>query len=147
VNLIAAETAADRGDWNRVKALLGAADVRGDSGLKRKMALNLRFEQRKRFQKRLDEAAVAYHEEKWQDVIKLHFDLKLNGYAMTREDRERVSVAIEKRAGHLDMLKKISATGDFGTSMDKVDAEIRSFRAMAGLLEKEIAAAVKEEKK
>ena len=146
VNLIAAEAAADKGDWNHVKTLLGAVNVRGESNLKRKMALNLRFEQRKRFLQRLDEAALAYHEERWHDVVKVHFDLKLNGYEMTQEDRERVAVSIEKRSGHLDMLKKIAGTGDFGASTEKIDAEIRSFRAMAGLLEKEIQAALKGEK-
>lgn len=137
-SLVAAETAAEAGDWNRVKALLGEADVRGEAALNRKMALSLRFEQRRRFLKRLDEAALAYHEERWHDVVKIHFDLKLNGYVMTREDRKRVAEAIRKRAGHLEMLRKIADTGDFGASAEKIDAEVRSFRAMAGLLEQEL---------
>ena len=143
VNLIAAETAADSGAWNRVKTLLGYADVRGEDGIKRKMALNLRYEQRKRFLKRLDEASSAYYEERWHDVVKLYFDLKLNGYSMTKEDRHHASVAIKKRSEHLEMLKKIAGTGDFGTSMEKIDAEIRSFEAMSGLILKEINAAEK----
>ena len=137
-SLVAAEAAAEAGDWNRAKNLLGEADVRGEEALNRKMALSLRFEQRKRFLKRLDEAALAYHEERWHDVVKLHFDLKLNGYVMTREDRKRVAEAIRQREGHLEMLRKIAGTGDFGASTEKIDAEIRSFRAMSGLLEQEL---------
>ena len=137
-SLVAAEAAAEAGDWNRVKAQLGEADVRGEAALNRKMALSLRFEQRRRFLKRLDEASLAYHEERWHDVVKIHFDLKLSGYVMTREDRKRVGEAIQKRAGHLEMLRKIAGTGDFGASTEKIDAEIRNFRAMSGLLEQEL---------
>ena len=117
--------------------------MRGEDGIKRKMALNLRYEQRKRFLKRLDEASSAYYEERWHDVVKLYFDLKLNGYSMTKEDRHHASVAIKKRSEHLEMLKKIAGTGDFGTSTEKIDAEIRSFEAMSGLILKEINAAEK----
>ena len=143
LNLIAAEAAAESGDWERVKTLLAASKVRGDDARNRKMALNLRYEQRRQFMEMLDAAAIAYQEERWHEVIKRHFELKLKGYTMTSEDRNRVAVAIEKRASNLDMLKKIAATGDFGASDEKIDAEIKNFKAMAGLLTQEIEAAKK----
>lgn len=137
-HLIMAERAAEAGDWNRVKDLLPLADVHGRVGLERKMNLSLRHEKFRRFVTRLDSALSAFMDERWNEVVRIYFDLKLNGYVMTAEDRSRVKKSIASWEEYLSMRRRIAEKGGQDVSVESVDAEIRNFRVMSGLLASEL---------
>ena len=103
VSLVKAEAAADVGDWAGARALFEQADVKGEEGLKRKMALGVRMESHKRFVKRIDAATAAYMESRWKDVIRSYADLKLDGYEVTPQDGARLNDAFKGIDDDLEM--------------------------------------------
>ena len=84
-------------------ALFEQADVKGEEGLKRTMALSVRMEGHRRFVKRIDAATAAYMESRWKDVVRSYADLKLDGYEITPQDDARLKDAFKGIDDDLEM--------------------------------------------
>ena len=134
--LVAAEAAVDGGDWNQAAALLQAADVKGEDGLKRKCALGERLVSHKRCLLRIDDAAAASMDARWEDVVKIYAALAAEKYAFTEEDRRRVDAAEANVRGNLAMRRQMAVRNGSNEAVEKIDAEISRLddmvRAMRG---------------
>lgn len=134
-SLIAAESAAERGDWNRVRSHLAAADVSGSNALRRKTLLSNRMQRRKQYLAQLDAADSAYINQDWQKFLSIHYALRLDGYMQTSEDLKRLKKAAKAVKDMLDVRRRIIGNDDRRAVMSGLSDDERRFETMIKVLE------------
>jgi hypothetical protein len=122
--LVAAEVAAENGDWNQATALFQSVDVKGRDNQKRERELGERIKRHKHFLLRIDAAVAASMDGRWMDVLKAYADLVSDGYVLTSEDRRRIDAADQNARGNLKMRRDVAGRSGSDMAVRKVDSEI-----------------------
>ena len=128
-----AESAAEKGAWDRVESLLAGADVVSARNRERKTALEARArkwksenEQRVRFASAVREAKEYFSYNSWTDVLRTYVEIRKSGYVLSPEDIKMCSEARDNGTKAIDQrIKNLKYWDQGGPKEDKMRAEIR----------------------
>lgn len=133
-HLIAAETAADAGDWNGVREKMAISNVAGEESLKRKLALSVRLRRHEQFAIRRDKAAEAIREARWSDAINDYSMLWLDGCELTEKERSHANEAADKALENARFQLKLAKRSKDKKRIEGAEKELQTLRTQIGVL-------------